>query len=339
MRSHRIAMGTGTALAALVLQLAGPGGVYGSADSSAADSGMVLEGGASGTALRSLTVEGEDRIQFEFERPTLRIDFDASRVTGLELGSALAVLGRSEPELVPMLLASSAGRSSPYLARPWLSNFASGGLARFQPQLEDVDRWTLSVADSRGEPVASFSGKGNPPDEIVWDGKTLSGGSAVPGLTYSYVLEAFDRAGNKRNFVGSGFQVPAYRVGGPDQATLVMSAADLAAAESAGWASGHTSGGAGPTPPILLETASWLNQGTVSSTPIRVTVMARSYDQASALGDRVAEWMRREVACDPSLVQVATDVRPDAPAAAMIQVSRRPAGTATGATTPAKRTN
>ena len=34
----------------------------------------------------------------------------------------------------------------------------------------------------------------------------------TPGLTYSYVFEAFDRAGNKRNIVGPGFTVPAYRI-------------------------------------------------------------------------------------------------------------------------------
>ena len=322
MRTSQRALLTAAAIAAALLPLAGPGPTCWSAETSDPDSGMVLEGGASGTALRSLTVEGEDRIQFEFERPSLRIDFDASRVAGLELGSALAVLNRSEPELVPVMLASSAGISSPYLGRPWLSNFATGALARFQPQLEDVDRWTLSVADSRGETVASFNGRGNPPDEIAWDGRTLSGGSAVPGLTYSYVLEAFDRAGNKRNFVGNGFQVPAYRVGAPDEAVLVMSATDLTYTETPVWTPGQTSVAGSPAPPILVEAASWLNQGTVASTPIRLTVMARSYDQAVTLADRVAEWMRSETTGDPALVQVATDVRPDAPAEAAIQVSR-----------------
>lgn len=317
----RIKLGTGVALAVLLAQFAGPASVHGSAASSAADSGMVLEGDASGTALRSLTIEGEDRIQFDFERPQLRIDFDASRVAGLDLGSALAVLNRSEPELTGVLLAASAGISSPYLARPWLSNFATGGLARFQPQLEEVDRWTLSVADSRGETVATYGGKGNPPDEIVWDGKTISGGSAVPGLTYSYVLEAFDRAGNKRNFVGSGFQVPAYRVGGPDDAVLVMSARDLTPSEGAGWAPAQGAAGSAGAPAIVLEAASWFNQGT-TNTPIRVTAMARSYDQASALAERMGAWMRSETAGDPALVQVATDVRPDAPAEATIRMSR-----------------
>ena len=340
MKSHRVTMATLAAIAVVGLQVASPGPLYGSQEASVPDSGFALEGGTAGTALRSLTVEGEDRIQFEFERPTLRIDFEASRVAGLELGSALSVLNRSQPDLVPVLLASSTGSTSPYLGRPWLSNFATGALARFQPDLEDVDRWTLSIADSRGETVATFTGKGNPPDEISWDGRTQSGGSAIPGLTYSYVLEAFDKAGNKRNFVGSGFQVPAYRVGPPESATLVMSAGSLTRGDAAGWANAM-GGAATATPAMLLEAASWFNQGPSHGGPIRVTVMARSYDQASSLANQVADWMRGQTADNPATIQVATDVRPDAPAEATIRLARESSTPPKGPTTSAgpRRTN
>lgn len=37
----------------------------------------------------------------------------------------------------------------------------------------------------------------------------VTGGLAWPGVTYSYVFEAYDRAGNKRRMVGEGFTIRA----------------------------------------------------------------------------------------------------------------------------------
>src|SRR5215467_9289408 len=134
------------------------------------DSGTVLKGGQEGTAFKSLTVEGEDKIQVEFERPPLALDLDPDKAPGLDWGTARDVLDRTVPDLTSPLLALSAQEHSPYLGLPWLHRFQTGPVATFHPDLKDVERWTLLVADSRGKTVASYNGKGAPPHDIVWDG-------------------------------------------------------------------------------------------------------------------------------------------------------------------------
>src|SRR5215831_20100261 len=245
------------------------------------DSGTVLKGGQEGTAFKSLTVEGEDKIQVEFERPPLALDLDPAKAPGLDWGTARDVLDRTVPDLTSPLLALSAQEHSPYLGRPWLHRFQTGPVATFHPDLKDVERWTLLIADSRGKTVASFGGKGAPPHDIVWDGRAKDGTSVIPGLTYSYVLEAFDRAGNKRNFVGEGFEVPAYRLETPSGSVLAFTGRLLA--ESGARPARETRS----DPALLIEAASWINQDESVTRPVRVTVVARSAEAARGLADVV----------------------------------------------------
>src|SRR6185436_21062398 len=97
-----------------------------------------------------------------------------------------------------------------------------------------------------------------------------------------YAFEAFDKAGNKRNFVGEGFSVDAYRLPTPDGPTLVFTGAMLGDAIVS-----RGRGARGPTPPVVLEAASWINQSERLTQPLRVTATARSADQAAVLADVV----------------------------------------------------
>src|SRR4029450_4590838 len=106
-----------------------------------------------------------------------------------------------------------------------LSRFATGAVARFKPEGEGVERGKLSVANARVELVTSFEGRGPPPRESAGGRCSSSGAPVMPGVTYSYVFEAVDRAGNKRHFVGQGFQVSAYRIDAPTGATVVFTGA------------------------------------------------------------------------------------------------------------------
>ena len=67
----------------------------------------------------------------------------------------------------------------------------------------------MGPVDARGEVVRVFSGEKDPREAIVWDGRDIGGAPAIPGLTYSYVFTARDRAGNRKRFVGEGFEVRA----------------------------------------------------------------------------------------------------------------------------------
>ena len=276
-----------------------------------------MPGGQEGTAFRSLTVEGEDRVHLEFERPTLAPDLDPHRAPGLDPAGAADVLLRSGPDLVAPFTALSAQDRSPWVARPWLARFASGAVARFRPEVSDVARWRLVVANARGETVATMEGKGQPPREIAWDGRAKDGSTVSPDLTYSYVFEAHDKAGNKRNFVGPGFRVAAYRVEGRDGPILAFSASELAWPE----VDAARGGARQATPPILLEAATWLNQAAKPERPLRVTVTARGHEQAQALAADVVRLLTPHLVGDPARVRGETVIQPDAPEGGTIAIA------------------
>jgi hypothetical protein len=283
-----------------------------------ADAGMTMRGDQEGTAFRSLTVEGEDRVHFEIERPSLELSIDPAKAPGLEWGTAHDVLDRTVPDGVAPFLAGSRASLTPFLGRPWLRLYAFGEVARFRPQVENVEQWRLLVVDSRGREVTRFEGKGKPPAEIAWDGRTTSGQPAPPGLTYSYVLEARDKAGNKRNLVGQGFELPPYRVATPEGQMLAF----------AGGSDGSTSARAGNAnarmaAPLLLEAASWLNQ-VPAQKPVRITVAARSFDQANTLATGFARSLTLLLLGDPARVQVQACADADASERGSVQIAPAP---------------
>ena len=263
-----------------------------------------IPAGQEGTVFKSLTVEGEDRVHLEFERPELVPDVDPHIAPGLDPAGAGDVLMRTGPDLVkPFADLSSMDRST-WVARPWLSRFSTGAVARFRPDVTGVERWRLVVANAKGQTVATMEGKGQPPREIPWDGRATDGSAATPNLTYSYVFEAVDKAGNKRNFVGEGFKVSAYRMTGKDGIVLAFAANELSWPEVAGARQA--------SPPILLEAASWLNQGRVDR-PVKVTVTSRSYENGQATASDIVRWLTPQLAGDPSRVKEEVLVQADSP--------------------------
>jgi hypothetical protein len=278
------------------------------ADSSAtSDSGsnMELRAGQESTVFRTLTVQGEDRIHIDVERPTLTLDLSPQDAPGLEWGSPLDVLQRTTPDPMNPLLDQTSRQNCAWVARPWLSHFPDGPLARVTPDLQDVASWKLMFVDERGRTVMTYSGTGRPPAEIDWNGRTSDGGPALPGVTYSYVLEARDRAGNKRNFVGEGFRTTSFRFDAPAGPVLLFTGDELKVADSRSDA----------TPPIVLEAATVMNRGPSPACGVRVEVTARSRDQANAMASRLTHWLGPLLAGDPARVKTVALVSPDAPEA------------------------
>jgi hypothetical protein len=268
----------------------------------AADTTMKLLGGEDGTIFKSLRVEGEDRVRIEFDRPALELNLDPKNAPGLDWESFQTALDRNGLDLFTPYLARTAVTRPPRFAWPWFDRFATGSVARFRPSVEGVESWRLTVANSRGETVAAFDGKGKPPKEIAWDGTSTSGRPAPPGLTYSYVLEAYDKAGNKRNFVGDGFEIPPYLVRSSDGVTMLFAAKEVRGSS--------TQAGA---PPVILEAASWINQSPTADRVVRVEVTARSFDEASGTAEWIIAHLRPLVLGDPARIQPVTRVEPHAP--------------------------
>ncbi len=278
------------------------------------DSTMKLRGGEEGTVFKSLRIEGEDRIRIKFERPELILTLDPGTAPGLEWKSIHAVLDRDRLDFLTPFLARSAGVRRQYFARPWLDHLSTNGVARFRPALKGVDRWRLLVADSKGETVASFEGKGKPPKEIVWDGRSLEGKPVPPGLVYSYVLEAYDLAGNKRNFVGDGFELPSYMINSPEGLMILFSGEKLSRSQRGPY------GTAAPPPEILLEVANYLNQEQSVDAVVRIEVSARTFDDADRLAKQMIEQLKPILLGDVLRVQPVTNVQPDAPEQGTIAV-------------------
>jgi hypothetical protein len=78
-------------------------------ESASTDStGITLRGGQERTDFKTMTIEGEDRVHVDVERPVLQLDLDAAKVHGLESGTAADVLNRVSPDLTTKYLALSA---------------------------------------------------------------------------------------------------------------------------------------------------------------------------------------------------------------------------------------
>lgn len=271
------------------------------------DSTMALKGGAEGTVLKSMTVKGEDRVKIEFERPPLDLELDPYSAPGLDWDSTWEILDRSTVDYISPLILRSSSEGSGYLPRPWLEEFREGDLVRFRPAVKDVEKWRLEIVDSHSETVAVFEGKGTPPDEISWNGLSSGGMPAIPGLTYSYVLEAYDRAGNKRNFVGEGFKIPSYQYEAEKGMALVFSGERVM--------SGYNIArhGISKTPDILLDAANRINQVRRAGQVVTIEARARTFEEAAGLADNVLRSMRPLLLGDPAGIKRVTEVEPDSP--------------------------
>jgi hypothetical protein len=288
---------------------------------------MSLKGGEEGTVFRSLTVQGEDRIHIEVERPALRLDVDPDKAPGLDRGTVKDVLDRTQPDLETPLLAGTSREECAWVAHPWLAHFPEGAVARFRPTVTHIERWKLVVVNARAESVAVFQGTGDPPKELTWDGRSTRGATpeqasrpVLPGVSYSYVFEARDRAGNRRNFVGEGFRVTAFRYStrgaAPEEGSgpvLVFSGLELQKPGGAAY-------GPDEAPPIVLEAATAVNQEPLSR-PVRIEVTARSAEEANALGRRLVRWLSPVVIGDPARLQAVAVVQPDAPTGAAVMLT------------------
>ncbi|HEU4366455.1 MAG TPA: hypothetical protein VFT13_13440 [Candidatus Krumholzibacteria bacterium] len=258
-----------------------------------ADSSMTLPGGSEGKTLESITVEGEDRVRVQFERPPLDLSLDPSTAPGLDWESLWTVLAPESFDFTGPLFARSAFDRAWFAPRPWLETFRSGPVARFRPAVSGVEKWTLEVADSRGGRVARFDGSGKPPKEIAWDGTTTGGGLARADLTYSYVLNAMDKAGNKRSFVGEAFSIPPQlnEKGADVRMSFAVALGADAVPES-----------------YLMEAASRINESGSANRPVRVEVTAPTFASAKSIADEIAGTLKPLLRGDASRIMATTTV-------------------------------
>jgi len=278
----------------------------------AEDEDRTIKAGEEGATLESMTVEGEDKIHIEFQRPKLALDIDPLAAPGLEWDVVWSLLNPASLDLYRPLSERSEHMRADYRARPWLDEFRAGDVARFRTSIKGAEGWSMTIVNSRGETVRQFSGEKNPPDEIAWDGLAASGAPALPGLRYSFVLEAADRAGNKRKFVGDGFEVPPYRLESTTGLTMCFAGASSAPVE-------------GIPAPVLLEAASRINQYHAAAS-VTVTVTGPDYKSANARAEAIAKDLRPMLLGDPARVRTVAEVQKGTPEAGSAAVAVSVAG-------------
>lgn len=267
----------------------------------ATDADVPLSRDEHAPALRSFTIEGEDRIHIRFDRPSLSLDLDPRSAPGLGWQNSW-----DKVAMYPAVTSRTALEPCRLAGRPWLGAFAQNDVVVFRPEAPEMITWQLTIVDSRGQTAFTFTGEGTPPAELAWDGRRQDGQPAWPGLIYSYMMETVDPAGNRRTFAGRGFELPAYRLAGQQEDVLVMAGNQLDSRE------------------LIEDTASWLNQAPGLTTPIEIRATARSAEQAKTMARHAVASLEGRLCGDPGRLKTSISVQPDAPDAGFLIIASNP---------------
>lgn len=273
------------------------------------ESTLALKGGIGGNILGDLTIEGEDRINIRFERPGIKLDMAMRKAPGLSWKDSWEKM-----DMFMALTRDTAFRRPGCVARPWLGCFSRDNVAVFRPEKGKSESWSMTIVDSRGREVRTFSGRGDIPREIVWDGRTDAGDPATAGLTYSSIMESTDRAGNERTYVGSGFDLLPFMLSDSDYLRLIFSGADAGLGPDATDRTGRGR-------LLLVEAASWLNQAGDAGSPVIVSALARTVSQAESLARGVAGMVGEYLAGDSGRISCEIRVAEDAPDNGAVEIS------------------
>lgn len=292
-------------------------------DSTKTDSAMTIPGGAEGKNLESITVQGEDRVRVQFDRPDLDLALDPTSAPGLDWNSTWTVLAPESFDFTGPLYARSVTERAPHAPEPWLDSFRDGPVARFTPNVSGVASWSLEVADSRGSDVAHFKGDGKPPKEITWDGRRADGNLARTDLTYSYVLNAMDKAGNKRSFVGNAFEIPPHmdQKGSDVTMTFAVPVNETSVPQA-----------------LVNEAASRINESGSATRPVRVEVTAPTLSLSKSIASGIVSSLQPLLRGDQSRLSTATlvDAGGGERASVVIRTGNAPAPKAPAGKTSAK---
>jgi hypothetical protein len=188
----------------------------------------------------------------------------------------------------------------------------SDAVARFRPQVDVATGWSLSIAERGGPEIAVLSGDGNPPSEIVWDGRTLNGGLAWPGLRYDYVFSFRDPTGVGHHVAGEEFTVPAYTCTADSSLSILFTGAAYRDAASA---PADTTLG-----PCMRQTVALLRRRPPDQR-LRIEVLAHGDELARTLGEELRAVLSRELERDPVTITVYAGRALAAPPGGTVQVT------------------
>jgi len=143
--------------------------------------------------------EGKNRAAVASERPRFEARLDVAPLLGALAKESGSLKTPQEPRhWFPLLPAVPVASDKPYA--PWLQYFQPSVvfvLGRLGDKSLNIARWSLSLHDSQGEAIRTFTGLGVPPAAFYWDGRDHSGQPVAVGQGYVPELTLEDYYGAK----------------------------------------------------------------------------------------------------------------------------------------------
>ena len=262
------------------------------------------EDGQDGAALPEMVVEATNEVRQKIEKSSFAFELDAASVDSFFTGMDEFALGVSPVSGLQPHLNNLEMLGSDQPPHFWIAEMARTPVARFYPQDPEghkIKRWSLAVTDFRGAPFRTYSGKGNPPKALDWDGEGDSGDMLSVGYPYSYVFSLTDKGTNTYNHAGVSFRIPALDYQRDGDRVL-----EIAGEEVFQRRESQLSG----------QGELWLTRGSDEIrrhpySPLRVVVTAESAPLAEKRAAEVASYLADSLILPLEQVETATVVKPD----------------------------
>ncbi|MBP9127205.1 MAG: hypothetical protein KBG07_00365 [Elusimicrobia bacterium] len=162
---------------------------------------------AGGDSLGSLDVTGQakDKVNIEKVTPEIKVDMKELVDSVTDKTEKLLDQTRTIPSDEDFRRFDSV--QTQQTARPWLPDLVEPPLISFQPSPAEnaVVTWRLEVTDDKGDVIHTITGKGNPVNEIVWDGFNRNGDMIRVASAYSFRFITVDELKGTHTTLGKAF--------------------------------------------------------------------------------------------------------------------------------------
>lgn len=154
---------------------------------------------------REVTGQAKDKVKIEKITPEIKVEMKNLVDSLTDKTEKLLEQGRPIPSDEDFRQFDRLG--SQQTARPWLPDLVEPPLISFKPAPAQttVVSWRLEVTDDKGDVVHTITGKGNPVNEIVWDGTNREGKMIRVASAYAFRFITVDEFKDAHTTLGKAF--------------------------------------------------------------------------------------------------------------------------------------
>lgn len=152
-----------------------------------------------------VTGQAKDKVMIEKVTPEIKVDVKELVDSVTDKTEKLLEQGRPIPSEEDFRRFDRI--DSQQTARPWLPDLVEPPLISFKPAPAQttVVAWRLEVTDDKGDIVHTITGKGNPVNEIVWDGFNREGKMIRVASAYAFRFITVDEFKETHTTLGKAF--------------------------------------------------------------------------------------------------------------------------------------